>query len=78
MKLKIKDFKVSPFTGDEGERVEYFWYRAVRESDGVTIRFGSMDGTHEAGDEVDLDIEKYERTDKNGKTVIAYKENLAD
>lgn len=60
MLVKIKDVKPSKFTGRTGEEVEYYWYRALRVSDNANFRFGSREGGHEVGEEVDLNIEKYE------------------
>jgi len=70
MKLKIKSVENKPFTSGDGERVDYFWYRAVREDNECTIQFGSREGEHPIGEVVDLDIEKTERAD--GK--FGYKE----
>lgn len=70
MKVILKSRKASPFTNDDGEEMQYFWYKAERLSDNVTIRFGSQEGGHVLDEELDLDIEKYERD--NGK--IGYKE----
>lgn len=71
MKLKIKDKKAKPFQGDDGETLEYFWYKAERSEDQVVIRFGSMNGAYEAGKEYDLpNVEKYEMEDGR----IGYKE----
>lgn len=70
MKLKILSVKNKPFKTDEGDDMDYFWYRAIRESDGVTIQFGSKTGEHAVGQTLDLNIEKTERT--GGK--FGYKE----
>jgi len=62
MKYKIKDVKEKPFTGENGEKIPYFWYKAERISDGVTLTFGSKNGNLDIGSETDLDIEKREKT----------------
>jgi len=69
MKLKITRRKDGSFDGSDGERVPYFWYKAVR-PDGVTLEFGSKNDSYSEGDELELDIEKTERA--NGK--FGYKE----
>lgn len=74
MKIKITKKKDSPFTNSDGDTMDYFWYNAERLSDGVNFRFGSQNGQHKVDEEVDLEIEKYER--ENGK--IAYKELRED
>lgn len=58
-KLKIKKVKPSPFTGSEGDQIEYFWYKALRLSDGITLDFGSAK-EYEVDQEVELDLEKTE------------------
>jgi len=60
MLLKIKDVKRSDFKGRTGEEIEYYWYRALRVEDKTNIRFGSKNGDHETGEELDLNVEKYE------------------
>jgi len=60
MKLTITRKRDGSFDGDGGERVEYYWYKALLAT-GVTIEFGSRVSTHEVGQELDLDIEKTER-----------------
>ncbi|SRR6266481_1293478 len=70
--LKIRDGK---FQGDGGESIAYFWVKAKRISDGVTIEFGTREGRHRASEEiVELDIEKYEAT--GGR--FRYKEILSE
>jgi len=64
MIYNIKAVKERPFDSN-GETVPYFWYKAVRQIDGVTIEFGSKKDDLEVGEEYDLDIEKTERP--NGK-----------
>jgi len=59
-----------PFVGSDGEKRDYYWYRAVRIEDGVTIDFGSQQ-VYEVGDNVDIHLVKYEK--KDGK--IGYKES---
>jgi len=61
MQIKIIGKKDGSFQGDDGQKVEYYWYKALRESDGVTIEFGSRDGNHRMNETKDLDIEKTER-----------------
>jgi len=70
MKLKISEKKDGSFVGREGTPIPYFWYKATRESDGAEIRFGSKEGTHEAGQDLELNIEKVEFA--NGS--VGYKE----
>jgi len=70
MKLKIKDIKPKPFTSDDGETINYYWYKAERLSDNVTFQFGSLNGEHAIGENLDLEIEKTEKAD--GK--FGYKE----
>lgn len=65
MIVKIVARKQSNFLGNDGEPVEYYWYTAVRGSDQVKFQFGSRDGSHEEGTEVDLELEKREQN--NGK-----------
>jgi len=67
-KLTIKKRKDGTFEGTDGP-VPYFWYKAVRD-DGVTIEFGSTDGSHLEGESKELMIEKTERA--GGK--FGYKE----
>lgn len=69
MKLKIERVKPAPFRGSDGTDVDYYWYKATRESDGVTIEFGSWK-KYDVGSVVEVLIEKYERRD--GK--VGYKE----
>lgn len=58
-----------PFVGTDGDEVMYFWYRAERQSDQVSIDFGSMN-EYEEGEKVEVNLLKVER--RNGK--IGYKE----
>jgi len=74
MKVKIVSVKKRPFTTDDGDLLDYYWYRAERLSDGVSFQFGSMDPDHEPGEELDLEIEKTEATNKKGQLVYRYKE----
>jgi len=46
--------------GRDGNNLDYFWYRAVRASDGVSFRFGSRDGSHEPEKDYELNIVKEE------------------
>jgi len=60
MKLKIlKDSRDGSFQGRDGESVEYFWTKARRVSDEVTLEFGGKQ-RYKAGEEVDLELEKQE------------------
>jgi len=72
MLYTIKEKKVKPFQTSEGDKMDYAWYKALR-GDGVTIKFGSMDCSHEVGDEVNIDLEKIESV-QNGKPTFRYKE----
>ncbi len=65
MKLKITERKDKPFTGDEGTQVPWAWYVSVK-PDGFIIRFGSG-AIFEIDQEVDINLEKIEKTDENGK-----------
>jgi len=60
MLLKIIKKKNGSFTGSDGDTVEYYWYKAKRISDDMTLEFGSRDGKHDEDDEVDLNLEKFE------------------
>lgn len=53
--------KASPFQGDGGETIDYFWYKAKRLSDGVTIEIGSRNASYEEGQTYELRVEKTER-----------------
>lgn len=78
IKLKITDKKEKPFIGDEGDEINYFWYTGVREDDGVSIKFGSMNPDYQVNETVDVNLEKTEKIkEKNGKkiTIFVYKEN---
>jgi len=70
MKVTILSVKKKVFKTDDGDNMDYFWYRAVREKDGVTFQFGSREGEHEIGSTLELNIIKYEKD--SGK--IGYKE----
>jgi len=74
MKVILKEVNARPFKGDDGEVREYFWYKALRPADEVTFQFGSVDGDHLLGVEVDLNIEKSERINNAGKPVFTYRE----
>lgn len=67
--LIIRDSKDGSFQGDDGEKVTYFWTKAKRVLDGVTVEFGGK-VSHRKGEELDLDLEKTERA--GGK--FGYKE----
>jgi len=60
MKLKIKKVRDGKFKSSEGEMISYFWYKALRGEDGVTIEFGSKN-EYEVDDEIDIELEKSER-----------------
>jgi len=62
MKVKIRTRKAKPFQTEDGE-VEYFWYDAVCSDDNLLFQFGSRDGGHTVGDELNLELVKYERKD---------------
>jgi len=68
--LTILDKKLKPFKTEEGEMRDYYWYKGERKDNEVSIRFGSTNPDHEIGDEIEIDIEKFER--KDGK--FGYKE----
>lgn len=70
MQVKIKKVTPKKFTGDDGEMRDYFWYEAIRPSDSFLFQFGSVEGGHAVGAELDLEIVKY--IQKNGKE--GYKE----
>lgn len=70
MKLKIKKRKDGSFQGSDGENVTYFWYDAVDLENNMLIQFGSREGGHEEGAELELEVVRYERAD--GRT--GYKE----
>ena len=74
MKLILKEVNARPFKGDDGEVREYFWYKALRQEDNVTLQFGSVDGDHLLGVELELNVEKSERINNAGKTVFVYRE----
>jgi len=74
MRYKIKDVKEKPFTGEDGEKIPYFWYKAERISDGVTLTIGSKNGDLKIGEEEDLDVEKREKI-RGGFTYIDVTEN---
>lgn len=59
MDLKITKVTNKPFTGSDGEEINYYWYKAVRRGDGVTIEFGSKN-EYEEGEQVELLLEKIE------------------
>jgi len=67
----IKSVKTKPFKNDDGELMDYYWYKAERKSDEVTFTFGSLEGGHNG--ECDLNIEK---TEKNNGRGFVYKENM--
>lgn len=69
-KYRILRKKDGSFEGDTGETVAYFWYKALRLSDGMTIEFGSREGGHEPLEEMELNLEKFERPGNR----VGYKE----
>lgn len=61
--VKIEDIRHKPFTGADGEEVDYYWTKAVRRRDGITFTFGTtVDHSQQMGQSVDLNIEKYENS----------------
>lgn len=65
MKVKILRKKDGSFEGSDGNQVSYFWYRfAYGENYQNRAEFGSVDGSHQEGDEPDLDLY---REDKKGR-----------
>lgn len=69
MKLVITKARDGGFTNEEGEKIEYHWYKALRGEDGATIEFGSVN-EYEVGDKLEIDLEKTEvpgRELKDGK-----------
>lgn len=72
-KLKIVKAREGGFTSSDGKRINYFWYKALREEDGVTIEFGSKK-EYEEGEEIEIYLEKNEMP--GGK--FRYKESNLD
>ena len=70
MKITILKRTEKSFEGNNGEDVQYAWYKARRHSDQVNFQFGSVDTSHEEGEDYDLNIEK--REGQTGK--ISYHE----
>jgi len=70
--LTITRKRDGSFQGDGGETIPYTWYKALT-ADELTIEFGSKDSSHEVGQTLELEIEKFERT--GGR--IGYKEITA-
>lgn len=66
MDYLIKKVNKRPFQSSEegGGMIDYFWYKATRLSDGVTIEFGSRN-EYKVDQTVDLELEKKE-TAKGG------------
>lgn len=73
MLLKLVEVKDRSFTGDDGRDIDYYFYKAVRESDGVTIQVGCKEGDLPLNKVADYEVEKTEGVDKNGKIVYRYK-----
>jgi len=69
-KIKISSKREKGFPNAEGELVPYFWYKGLRQADGVTIEFGSTNGEHEVDEVKELMLEKHE----NSKGRIVTKE----
>lgn len=65
-KLILKSVKAKPFTSDEGEQVQYFWYRVYRVKNETTIQAGCRKGDLPLNVETELELEKNE----NGKWKI--------
>jgi len=55
---QITDKQDGSFVGDDGERKEWFWYKADEIETGINYRFGSRNGEYEIGDTVDLNLVK--------------------
>lgn len=72
MKLTIKNIKDGSFTGNEGNTVNYYWYKATKE-DGFVVRFGSKN-EYEKDESINIDLEEY--TDSKGRK--GYKESYED
>lgn len=73
MKLKYKILKVrdGSFQGRDGDSISYFWVKAIRLADGVTLEFGSKRGDEfEVDDEPELELQKSE----DGRGGYRYKE----
>jgi len=68
MKVKILEVKDGSFTGSEGDKVSYFYHKAIRVADDINFEFGST--VEHAQGEYDLNLVKYEK--KSGK--VAWKE----
>jgi hypothetical protein len=68
--LILRDSKDGSFQGEEGEKVPYFWTKAKRLSNGVSLEFGGKI-SHKKNEELELDLEKTERADGKG---FRYKE----
>jgi len=75
MKLKITEITEGSFEGINGP-VEYWWYKG-QDDDGLTIRFGSTDGTHELGETYELRIETTKGLNRAGKAELRYRELVA-
>lgn len=61
----LKDSKDGSFQGDEGEKINYYYTKAMRVSDGVTLEFGGK-LQFKKGEKKNLEIEKSERADGKG------------
>mgnify|MGYP001565594847 CR=1 FL=1 len=70
MKYEIKKKTVKPFRNNDGDMMDYCWYNAVREGDGVIIQFGSSNLDYSEGESYEIEIGKFEG--KGGK--VLYKE----
>lgn len=59
--LKITRVKDGSFTGDDGDRITYFWVKGEDTETGLTIEFGTKRPDYEVGDEVEVELEKTEK-----------------
>lgn len=58
--VKILKATFKPFDMDEGGKRDYYWYKALRTEDGVTLNFGSTE-KHEVDETLTLQFVKEER-----------------
>lgn len=58
-KIIIKKVRDGSFTSGNGEEINYFWYKALRRSDDVTLEFGSSN-EYKINDEIEIELEKIE------------------
>jgi len=71
IKLILNSVKNSPFESN-GEKIDYFWYKAERVVDGVSFDLGSAKGDLALGVELELNVEKTEGA-KPGKFRYKYR-----